>query len=690
MNPYLKTPEEDLPPFIGRTREIRVFQDWLRTSEPQAMFVAVNGIPGMGKSTLLRHVMEMTRLADVPHIWVEGRSLLPTPQRFLDYLHFAMHDAFDLEPADGRFSLGNLLVLLAKRPFVLLIDNCDDFGLLEGWFRETFLRSILKLEALVVVASQQSVPLSWLTDDGLRSRTRVLELQPWTPSEVLAYAERFGDVDRAAVSTIVQVSGGIPLTVVLTVDGVRHDLKAGAGMDGASMLKRVDAHILGDGVAPALRRWLEGLAVLPDVDVRVLETTVGEPLSDAVYQALASLPVVAALPEGLSLHDSTRAYISQALRQRDPKRYSELRQNAVTAMVKHFADGDSGARYRTGAHLLRLYRDSLPQVGSHEFRNLPETTSTSLADARELEALHEFVMPTAEGVRMTPERTHRWLDALAVHHRESVQVVRPLSGEPLGFWICLWLHRDTVRFLHEFDPDMLSAFPDDMISEVSRVPREYADSLVTVTYGVNRAHPLYSEAQISGAIMLNSLPLTAAGLRAFFPVVDQDLLLFLKSLGFRPERVSVDEASAQDPEDLVYTMYQVDNRGVNLASWYQYYFSNITAGLGTRPSLKTPLEELPAVLERLRDAMFVHHSELARSLALDGQSLQQHISALLSDKRTDGPQISDQSRRILVERYLSRSYSVTELANHMHVSRASFYRHLTTALDELYRALQKL
>src|SRR4051794_38253306 len=107
--------------FVGRERELGLLERCAESDGPAVTFL--HGIGGMGKSALLAVLAERLRARSVRAVYLDARSIEPTPRGF-------------------REALGGELGLcaLADSPgvSVLIIDHYELLRLLDAWLRQDF------------------------------------------------------------------------------------------------------------------------------------------------------------------------------------------------------------------------------------------------------------------------------------------------------------------------------------------------------------------------------------------------------------------------------------------------------------------------------------------------------------------------------------------------------------------------
>jgi hypothetical protein len=108
--------------FVGRTRELEIFDAWLRADPDLPTILNVSGPGGVGKTELLRAFQRLAEAQGQRAILVDGRSLRPTPD---DLLH-----------ALGGGDLDAVVANLNGRRPLLLIDTAEELSDLTGYLHQ--------------------------------------------------------------------------------------------------------------------------------------------------------------------------------------------------------------------------------------------------------------------------------------------------------------------------------------------------------------------------------------------------------------------------------------------------------------------------------------------------------------------------------------------------------------------------
>src|SRR5438046_2628663 len=99
--------------FVGRARELAVFERWLAASGPLPELLSVSGRGGIGKSALLRAFARRAQQAGRPVVLVDSRDFPHSPDGLRRALASGQEDA--------------VAYLNATRP-LLLLDTFEELG----------------------------------------------------------------------------------------------------------------------------------------------------------------------------------------------------------------------------------------------------------------------------------------------------------------------------------------------------------------------------------------------------------------------------------------------------------------------------------------------------------------------------------------------------------------------------------
>jgi DNA-binding SARP family transcriptional activator len=199
----------DLPSFTGRREQLTALTALLTRAERDGAMpiVAIDGMPGVGKSTLAVHwAYEIaSRFPDGQlYLDLRGHDAVAEPMSTAEALRSLLATVgIESMPADPGVQAALLRSHLADRRMVMLLDNAESYaqvrGLLPGG-----------VSILVVVTSR--VRLAAL---NARDGADLVTLEPLSQSEARTLLSRrlsatFEDQDRAVLDELVELSGRLP------------------------------------------------------------------------------------------------------------------------------------------------------------------------------------------------------------------------------------------------------------------------------------------------------------------------------------------------------------------------------------------------------------------------------------------------------------------------------------------------
>ena len=112
--------------FVGRADELMQLEQLIREGEHAVVYL--HGIPGIGKSSLVRRLLEQLRTAEHAGVQLDCRTVEPT-QRGL----FA---------ALGTDGLETFVERLSATPTVIALDHYEVFRLMDTWLRQVFVPAL--------------------------------------------------------------------------------------------------------------------------------------------------------------------------------------------------------------------------------------------------------------------------------------------------------------------------------------------------------------------------------------------------------------------------------------------------------------------------------------------------------------------------------------------------------------------
>ena len=323
--------------FVGLADERAVFRSILAAAEVPFFMLYIFGSSGVGKTALLREFVYMCKQTHTPAIYIDGRDVEPSPERFINTLQLALNLTPPALPLEA----------LAAHPdrTVILIDTYETLVSLDGWLRTVFL-SELPENVLIVLASSHPPALAWWTDPGWHDFIRFLPLGNLTPDESQTYL--IGrEIPPEQQAAILDFTHGHPLALALVADmfAQRGDIhfhpKTTPNMI-QTLLERLVQKVPG----PTHRTALEVWAMVRVTTEALLAEMLAMPNAHELFEWLGDLLFIEASQEGLSPHDLVREALAVELRWCNPDRYAALHRRARTYYVRHVQQTSGHAQQR--------------------------------------------------------------------------------------------------------------------------------------------------------------------------------------------------------------------------------------------------------------------------------------------------------------------------------------------------------
>lgn len=355
--------------FVGRSREIQMFQAALQAEAPPFQILYLYGPGGIGKTTLLRELATVAEDNGAKSIYLDARNTEPSSYAFLGALAMLL----ELEPGA---SVTNALAQHAGRN-VVLIDTYELLSPLENWLREEFFPDLPE-NTFVVLAGRDPLDAAWHSDPGWQTLMRSVSLRNLSPDEGRAYLKQ-RQVPEAQLGAILDFTHGHPLALSLVADAFdqRPALTLHAGQvfkpeAAPDIVKTLLAQFVQKVPGPAHRAALEASALvrvttesklaamlnLPDPTLPATAAEPGAQTAHDMFEWLRSLSFMDASAEGLYPHDLARDALIADLRWRNPDWYTELHRRARNYYLKQLHATSGVAQQRILFDYIFLHRDN--------------------------------------------------------------------------------------------------------------------------------------------------------------------------------------------------------------------------------------------------------------------------------------------------------------------------------------------
>lgn len=394
--------------------------------------VAVYGIAGVGKSTLLQHFANHTRTRQATAIELDCRLVEPTDRGFLAELaHLTQNEIRHIE--DAVQVLAGL-----PQPVVLSLDHFECFLLLDTWLRNRFLPAMPEGVRLITASRQPPVPL-WSTTPHWHGLFKALALEPLSHEAALELLEQSG-IDNDDSRRLAAVTRGNPLALKLAASAaVAHRSVRLEDAAIQEVMQELTALNLAEVHEAATRRAVESASVARRITRSLLRALAAEDQ----WHKLRELSFVHSWRDGLRIHDAVREALACSLRASDPERYLESRRAAWRQLREEMRSATRSELWRYTADMLYLIEN--PVVREAFFPSGDQELAVEPAREQDGPGIESIIR--AHESPQAAEILHQWwrLQPSAFH------VVRNRQMTVVAFY-CMCEARDLDPALRTIDP----------------------------------------------------------------------------------------------------------------------------------------------------------------------------------------------------------------------------------------------
>ncbi len=656
--------------FVDRRTELDAFGAWLQQEEVPILNVLARG--GVGKTTLLSaYRRQATSL---------GREVLSV-------------DAVGIDPSPAGFSRAlapdarDAIAYCNDHHCLILIDSYEDQSWLTGFLQNDFLPA-LSARTKVAIAGRLPLGPVWARWGPL---IRTITLGPLAPSDARTYLERRGVGPGVLMDQIVAIAGGLPLALALAADLV---LDLGVTNLGESSEWHLVVHSLAERLIhevadPDLVLLLEACALLRHFDEPDLKAlTALDDVSDA-FARLCGLSVVRAGLHGLMLHDDVRRVIGGDLRWRNPERFAQLRQRALSFLGERMKQAPPAERHWLATERMFLWEDAfvhsvlfVPSAGAEVTVTVggPDHADDAMALERRFQ---DVVLPQQADVEWTPEYPKEqmlsWMDRALHLPGARVALARTQHGAMSGYSLVLPLFTAAVELLAE-DPVLSALLRSWLDVAQPSIPTQAEDA--TAFYMV-QACVIDVEPEATTAALFRDLfgLLSREGTYLATAALPIHRQLF-ERLGFEAVEGSTSTGWVRGH---LFQGYVLDLDRVGFEAWMEALLA------GRKPKRRAAADELERELGELLPHWHSDERLEGSSLAPSDSSAEARAAvhgALETARSGAGPDLELALRAVELA-YLERAATHERLAERLSVSRSTFYRLLRRGVRALAEELAR-
>lgn len=405
-----------LGPIIGRQRERDAF---VAALDGGVGLVCVHGPAGVGKSTLVRAMVDLAVARGRAVRQVDARDFPPSPRTFRAALQ-----------AVGGVDGG--------APIVLVVDTYELLGSIDDWMQRE-LWPTLPGGSTLVLAGRVGPSPRWAELAAERGRpTLELPLRNFGRDDAVRLL-RSHQVPAEEHSAALALSGGQPLALTMIGELMAGWTGDGDALDDTGMLHRLFRRLLSDVLSPARRQALEAASVVRSLTEPRLAALLDQRDVGELYAWLGSLACMRRSRHALYPHDFAREVVVAELRWRDPAWFDTLVLRAHHDGMARFFQAPVGEQLGVLDDLSYLHRfNPMVQLGLDWAACEHYPDEAGPADLEHLAAAIGRHEGDGSAALVMPWIVRRPADTI---------VYRDRLGRPAGFLVMVALERATAAQL---------------------------------------------------------------------------------------------------------------------------------------------------------------------------------------------------------------------------------------------------
>jgi hypothetical protein len=663
--------------FVGRERELSVFDQWLSSASGATEILSVSGPGGVGKSTLLRAFRRRAEASGWSVIAIDGHNIRPVPESLIEAL-----GGTNLESAVSRLNQGCSL---------LLLDGYEGLVELTRFLLDELLPG-LETTVRIVIAGRHPLLQAWGRDDGWQQLIRPLPLSGLGTEHARAYLVLCGLEDRPGLmEEIYAATRGFPLGLSLAADlARRRHLEALASVPEWPLTLRMLVERMRETEDLGVGELLETASVLRQFDEGALEAVLARAPEPRAFERLCGLSLVRPVERGLMLYDEVRRILAADLRWRNPERHTAYRKRALAHQRTRMSLASGLQREQLLAERFALWEDAfLDAMLFTDTESGEAWLSPGGPDDRDdIERIWGFFLAQVLPADMhptSPDGERAFLSQLLDYPELRVRIARDETGRALGFSLSIPVCRDSMEVLdaHPGIASLAHAYlqtPD----APTELPEDPADA--TLFYLLHSAHTDVLPQAVSALLLRELFAIVAGGLTYLASTPIPMYQNFFVRMGWEhvPAARNWSWSSTLPVEG-----YVLDLTRIGVEAW-------IEATMAGRPAPRGLASadferELHGVLLHWRDSSWVVSSVLwdAPPFALiqsdkrDAEAMRDLIERALAGALVAADADLRPAYRAIQLAYLTRGVSHEAAAERLSVSRATLYRLLKRGVHAL-------
>ena len=418
----------------GRRAELERLERFALSDEP--LVIHLQGIPGIGKTHLLKALVASISAKDVFVLYLDARWCEPSPAAFCR----AICRQLGIAETEDLVLVASNVSSSANRT-LLVLDSYESFRLLDSWLRQIFLPSLGET-VRTILSSREKPRSAWQTTPAWRGLFDSLVLETFPPEVALEYLISQG-IAEASARELNRVAHGHPLALSLgsALYFTNGQLRTSAATH-HEVLEHMAALFLEDA-DPETVQAVQAACLVRTATAPLLAAMLPQIPADESLARLRGLPFVTTGPHGLLVHDAVRGPVTAAFKSRDPGRYQAYRRAAAQVAREQYRQAPRSDHWRCTADVVYLLENQNLREGF--FPSTENPVSVEPARAEDWKAI-SVILDKFEKPQSLQVLEQWWR-----YHPESFFVVRNEDGEVQGFYQAIIASRVNKNVLNR-DP----------------------------------------------------------------------------------------------------------------------------------------------------------------------------------------------------------------------------------------------